>query len=304
MAQKENQKIDSLLTRFYREEVNNVEIPDSERCWQSLQQKMAKAEREGTISSISDRSGPSVPVPRLGFIKKYRNLTALAAACLLVVMVLSGMPPAQNLRQILTGSQPRMDSDAPMIMGTKETEEEPMIMLEKSPSQPPHPEPPPAGEEVAPRDSFARPEGAGMNDITQFSILADTLELTFDNLEQYSNALHENRELVRGKLLYLAESPEGYNFEQGLIMKEDTNLLEIRQEFTGITGEQLIIQQIFTVDPAIMADEPTGEPVYDFQTYAGINTLQHSRADSTILLTGNLDQEGLSAIFEKLTPLD
>ncbi len=334
MIRKENQKIDSLLSRFYREEANNMQIPDRERCWQDFQQLLEKGEQE--------RAGISIPAARAEkkdsfyqFVRRYRNLTAVAAACFLVVMLLGGMPPVQTLRQVLTGSLSQTGADRAKLMGIEDGTEDELLILEQdglpeeqaARGDAPTPEPPgaegfgimqqevmetaPLSEEEALRQQSI-PPGAGERELLpQVTVSDETQKLTFDTLEHYNSSLQENREMAPGKLFYLAVPPEGYRFSRGTITKTDTSLSELRQEFTSPDGARLIVQQSFLVDITIMESEP-GEkkpeahdgPEYHFFTQNGSNIIQWIRDDSMIIVNATLDEDDLLYISDHLVTLD
>ena len=325
MIRKENQKIDSLLNRFYQEEADNMEMPDKERCWQDFQQLLEKGEQE--------RAGVSIPAVRpekkdsfYQFVRRYRNLTAVAAACLLVVMLLGGMPPVQTLRQVLTGSLPQADSAK--LMGLKETAEEEQLLLQQNGL----PEGPAAQDAAPEAADDAESFGIMQQDGMEFALLPDkealrvaemeellpqdmapaegVRELTFDTLEQYSSSLHEYRELAPGKLFYLAAPPEGYRFREGIIAITETSLFALQQEFISPEGVRLIVQQIFPV-VTTMIDEPAekkaadySEPDYYFFKQNGSNIMQLKREDSMITVNAALDEDSLLSISDHLVALD
>ena len=331
MTHKEDQNIDNLLSRFYREESSNIKIPDSRRCWQELQQRLGKSEHE------QEWAGVFIPPTKPGkkespyqFVRRYRNLTALAAACLIMVMLLSGMPPVQTLRQVLTGSlhQPGADSAKLMIedMGeegqlfiepkdlpgdtdgrgrasTDDPGEESVMMQREEGEHPPlldeeplHPQSIPPGMEKP---------------FPELGTLGAVRELTFDTLEHYHSSLQENRKLASDKLFYLAAPPDGYRFSQGIITKTDTTLSGIRQEFKGPEGTMLIMEQTFLVgvfsDEAIEREPDVysyDRPNYQFHMQNGSNIKQWIRNDSIITINAALDRTSLLAIFDYLEALD
>ncbi len=328
MVRKENQKIDSLLSRFYREEADNIEMPDRERCWQDFQQLLEKGEQE--------RAGKSIPAARVEkkdsfyqFIRRYRNLTAVAAACFLVVMLLGGMPPVQTLRQVLTGSLPQTGADRAKLMGTEDGTKEELLILEQD-SLPEEPaargdaptaedtdaesfgimqqevmESAPLSEEEALRQQSIPPGAGEIELLPQVTASDEIQELTFDTLEQYHNSLQENRELAPGKLFYLAANPEEYIFSRGTITKTDASLFELRQEFISPEGARLIVQQSFLVD-ITMLDKPEANDrsEYHFFTQNGSNIIQWIREDSMIIVNAALDEDDLLSISGHLVTLD
>jgi hypothetical protein len=330
IIRKENQKIDNLLNRFFREEANNFEIPDKERCWQDFQQLLEKGVQERVgISFPADR--PAQKNSFYQFILKYRNLTAAAAACFLLIMILGGMPPVQTLRQVLTGSLPQMGADRAKI-----TAEEELLLLEKNGlpgglagqgdaltaddtgaesfgiMQQEGMESTPLLDDELLRQQLS-PPGAGEMLLPQDMAPADTRELSFDTLASFTSFLQEHRDLAPGKLLYLAAPPEGYRFRQGSITKTDTSLTGLSQEFISPEGVWLIVQQVFLVDITVMIDEPTEkkpetfadeEPVYDFFTLNGSNIMKWNREDSMITINSPLDEDNLLIISEHLAALN
>ena len=332
MTFKENQNIDSLLNRYYREEGNSIKVPDSGRCWQNFQQLLEKG-GQGQVGISSPADIPAKKDSFYQFIRKYRNLSAVAAACLLLIMILGGMPPVQTLRQVLTGSLPQMGADR-----AKFTAEEELLLLEQNDlpgglagqgdvstaddagaesfeimQQEGVESTPPLDEELL-RQQLSPPGAGEMEELLpQDMAPADTRQLSFDTLASFTSFLQEHRDLAPGKLLYLAAPPEGYRFRQGSITKTDASLTGLSQEFISPEGVWLNVQQIFLVGITVMIDEPTekaletfayAEPIYDFFTLNGSNIMQWKREDSVITINSPLDEDNLLIISEHMVALN
>lgn len=317
MKLRENKKIDSMLFHYFREEANNMEIPDQERCWQNLQKRLASNKQDQELpGAFIAPIGAEKKDSRFQFLKRYRNLTALAAACFLVFMLLSGMPPAQTLRQVLTGSLPQMGADSAPEMGVKGLAEDSQY-LQGQKSMPLEAEVRDgAPAEEADADSFGImqqdiPPGAGeMEELLPEVATADeTRDLSFYTLEHYFTSLQEHRKFASGGIYYLSKAPEGYVFNRGIITKSDTSLLELRQEFTSPDGSSLIVQQSFYPDMHTRTEEPAEkepytEPDYHFFTINGSVAVQWIKDASTITLSGPFNEDHLLAIADLLVALE
>lgn len=325
MKHNENQKIENLLSRYYKEEANNIETPDTQRCWHEFQQMLEKVDQEEVRSDIFDSVTVTTQLKSFfRFISKYRNLTAVAAAFVLVVMVFSGIPPAQTLRQALTDTLAEMGAESPMLMDAVEEEltleqktlpEEPAerdiaprdkpasdsfgIMQEDEPPlhQPSAPaeEPLPGAQEALPSDEELLPEvaaPAGASEINTF-----TLTDFYTMLQEYSD-------LAPDKLFYVETPDTGYSFNLGTITKTDTTIYSVSQAFINESGDRLTIQQTFKAYPETVSTV-TEEPGYYYQTQNDTNALHWVQDDSMITITARaMDEDKLRSISEKLEVLD
>ena len=337
MKYKEDQNIDNLLSLFYREEASNMETPDSQRSWQEFRQLLEKGEHEQEWAGVSiSPTKPGKKDSPYQFVRRYRNLTALAAACFILVMLLSGMPPVQTLRQVLTGSLHQPGADSAKLMDAEGMAEEDQLYIE------PKDQPEDAdergrastGTEGSGVESFGimEQESAKYPPVSDEELLhpqsipptmeepspelatpGEARELTFATLEHYHRSLQEYRGFAPDKLFYLAAPPDGYRFSRGIITKTDTTLSRIRQEFTGPDGTKLIVEQTFLAGAVTMMDEATDRelgvygdegPHYHFHIQDGFNIMQWMRDDSTISVNAALDETSLSSISGHLVALD
>ncbi len=300
MTLKEKQNIDRLLNSYFREEARKIEIPDSRRCWQDFQQLLEKSRQDGFC--MEDTISAAVPQKKgslYHFMRRYRSLTALAAACVLGIMLLSGMPPAQSLRQALTGMLPEVGQDNMKMAGTEDEKAEgQMLELQSIPAEPEgrsgvqdeaqgtesfrmmqtqestesaplHPAP--EKEDELLRQKLA-PPGAGEMGLLLHpdAVLEEARELTFNTINAYRSALQEHKGLVRGKIFLLAVPPEGYSFSGAFIYKTDSSLYSVRQEFSSRSGDKLILQQDFfqaVATPAAEREEDPGAAVEELEIF-------------------------------------
>ncbi len=300
MTIRENKKVDSMLFHYYREEASNMKIPDQDRCWQDLQKRLEAGKQEQDLpDAFMAPTGSEKKDSPFQFLKRYRNLTALAAACFLVFMLLSGMPPAQTLRQMLTGSPPQMGADRAPEMGIKGLAEETELQVLTP-------------EEEGDADSFGImqqdiPPGAGEMEglLPEVAPADETRDLSFNAFEQFYISLQEHREFAPGDIYYLSKTPEGYVFSLGVITITDTFLLRLNQEYTSPEGSSLILQQSFYPNMLTREEsESSIESGYHFFTQNGSWAMQWIRDDSTIALSGPFNEDHLLAIAELLVALE
>ncbi len=318
---------DQLLHNYFQEEARRLELPDTGRCWEDFQQLL---EKRGENGLHADEAVPVVGAPQKGIVyllgRKYKNLSALAAACILGIMLLSGMPPFQSLREAIGGMLPGTGK----IAGTKMEWEgaeadaklaEGMPGAAKAPAslqitQAPEPAAPQRVEEGA--DTL--PDEVGEMGILQRqrAMIQETNISNYDSLNAYRAGLQESKGLIRGKIFYLAVPPEGYTFKEGTIHKTDASLLGVRQEFSNDSGDLLTVQQDFfeaeITEEKEEAQVPAGEQPkaaleqskleYELFPLNGQKMLRAVVADSVLTITAGLDEEGLLLVFGKLEELD
>ena len=279
MTRNNKNKIDRLLLSYYREEARSLKLPDSQRCWQDFQKLLEKENSDIIDTDISFPSADTVTLRGriCRFTVRYRNIAAAAAACFLIVMLLSGMPPVQMLRQALTGTLPEMQ-----MVGPEDKAAEEFVLQ----TQPPQPLPPPLpsgepevfAEKAEEQISIIQGDGAvpalPANDaLTQRVVppgagegmeglqppaaaMEEVRESVFDSLQAYRTALREHASLAPGRLFYLAAPPAGYTFSGAAIYKTGASLLGVRQEFIDTRGDKLILQQDFAAPiPATIPPE-------------------------------------------------
>jgi|GEM_PF-4472119 len=299
MTRNDKNKIDRLLLNYYREEASRLNLPDSQRCWQDFQKLLEQNSPDNIDMAISSPPADAVTLKSriYRFAGRYRNIAAAAAACFLVVMLLSGMPPVQMLRQVLTGTLPEMQ-----VVGTEDKAAQEFVLQ----TQPPEPSPAPLP--LSEKEVFA------------VKATEEVRELVFNSLQAYRTALREHASLAPGKLFYLAAPPGGYTFSRAAIYKTGTSLHGVRQEFSDAAGNKLILRQEFaapfaakippeTAEAAAQQQPETGEEAAAYSiggiTYAvsmenGLITLQYSLDNSVLMLTAAIDEERLRHIAAQL----
>lgn len=358
MKLEKKQNIDHLLNSYFQEEARRIQLPDSRRCWDDFQQLLEKSRQDNLYM---DDTLPAAPPQKKGAVyhlmRRYRNLTALAAACVLGIMLLSGMPPAQSLREALSGmlTQTGKPSGTKMAGTAEQRSEEQMVGLHSMPADAdtelglqeaadgikpagameapgaaaPATLPPALTEEESLRQKLS-PPGAGEMGVLYHpeSIIEEEIaELSFNSLTAYQSALQQNKDLIRGKIFYLAMPPQGYTFRGAYIYKSESFLHSVRQEFLSGSGDILILQQDFlrsdltsaaapdsgdTAVPGTVAEDADRQaasyeqvgPVYEMLTHNGRHTLHLSLEGSVIRITAELDEDGLLVVAENLAVLD
>lgn len=337
-------KLEKLLRATFQEQGEKIVPPSSQKLWAELQQRPEFAKLQGIEEKLAaiqkkqtiENKGYAI------FWRKYRYLTGLIAACFVFVVFFAKFVPVSGyIEDIIDrflpfgrGAKPQMEISIQSAEDTEsvplpEGETEAKMRLKNFPLSSNNEEaslPPSSANallEQTPESEFKAASEREEEELQQDSFAADanmaaeserseSQELLFDEETSFELALEEMKHLAPEGIWRIKYIPGEFEFKEGIIIKTESLLLSVQQEYKDPEGRTFSLVQQFLQDDKtpgriITTADSLDQPIqvgpyngYLRRDQPGVHTLTWLQEKSIVTLSGELKEEQLYKILASM----